>query len=232
MSSSGPGRPVIEEILLPAAVAAETFGDLPGAALFPEEEAVIVRAVTKRRAEFATGRACARAALARLGLPAAAILPGERGAPGWPPGIVGSLTHCAGYRGAAVARAADVLTIGMDAEPAQVLPDGVLGVISLPAERDRLAALAAAAPGEHWDRMLFCAKESVYKAWFPLARTWLGFEQADIEISPAGTFTARLLVPGPEVDGRPLAGFAGRWLVRDGLILTAICVPREDPHAL
>ncbi len=111
-----------------------------------------------------------------------------------------------------------------------MLPDGVLDFISLPAERDRLAALARQAPGRHWDRTLFCAKESVYKAWFPLARTWLGFEQADIEISPAGTFTARLLVPGPEVDGRPLAGFTGRWLARDGLILTAICVPRDHPH--
>ncbi len=27
------------------------------------------------------------------------ILPGERGAPGWPVGVVGSMTHCDGYRG-------------------------------------------------------------------------------------------------------------------------------------
>jgi 4'-phosphopantetheinyl transferase EntD len=221
---------VIEEILLPAAAAAESFGDMPGAALFPEEEAVIARAVAKRRAEFTTGRACARLALTRLGVPAGPIPPGDRGAPRWPPGIVGSLTHCDGYRGAAVARSARVLTIGLDAEPAQALPDGVLDYISLPAERDRLAALARQAPGQPWDRMLFCAKESVYKAWFPLTGTWLGFGEADIEITPAGTFAARLLVPGPDVDGRPLAGFAGRWLARDGLILTAISVPRDNPH--
>jgi 4'-phosphopantetheinyl transferase EntD len=218
---------VIEEILLPAVAAAEEFGDRPDAVLFPEEEAVIGRAVEKRRREFTTGRACARAALARLGQPPVAILPGERGSPGWPPGIVGSITHCAGYRAAAVARASQVLAVGLDAEPDLPLPRGVLDVVSLAAERASLADLARSAPGPNWDRMLFCAKESVYKAWFPLTGRWLGFEQAHITLDPAaGAFTARLLVPGPEVDGRELTAFDGRWLARGGLILTAISVAR------
>jgi 4'-phosphopantetheinyl transferase EntD len=218
---------VIEEILLPAVAAAEEFGDLPDAVLFPAEQAVIGRAVEKRRREFATARACARAALARLGQPPVAILPGERGSPGWPPGIVGSITHCAGYRAAAVGKAAEVLAIGLDAEPDEPLPDGVLGAISLAAERASLRDLAESAPGPNWDRMLFCAKESVYKAWFPLTGRWLGFEQAHITLDPpGGTFTARLLVPGPEVDGRELTAFDGRWLARNGLILTAISVAR------
>ena len=218
---------MIEEILLPAVAAAEAFEDPQDAVLFPEEQAVISKAVEKRRREFTTARSCARAALARLGQPPVAILPGERGSPGWPPGIVGSITHCAGYRAAAVGQAAEVLAIGVDAEPDAPLPDGVLGVISLAAERDRLRDLAQPAPGPHWDRMLFCAKESVYKAWFPLTGRWLGFEQAEITLDPAGgTFSARLLVPGPEVDGRELTAFAGRWLARDGLILTAISVAR------
>jgi 4'-phosphopantetheinyl transferase EntD len=218
---------VIEELLPPPVAAVEAFEDLPGAELFPEEQAVIGRAVEKRRREFTTARACARAALARLGQPPVAILPGERGAPGWPPGIVGSITHCAGYRAAAVAPAAAVLAIGLDAEPDGPLPDGVLGAVSLPAERDRLADLARSAPGPNWDRMLFCAKETVYKAWFPLTGRWLGFEEADITLDPAaGTFTARLLVAGPEVDGRELTAFEGRWLARRGLIVTAICVAR------
>ena len=218
---------MIEEILLPAVAAVEEFGDRADAVLFPEEEAVIGRAVEKRRREFTTGRACARAALARLGQPPVAILRGERGAPDWPAGIVGSITHCAGYRAAAVARATEVLAIGLDAEPDQPLPDGVLNAISLAAERASLEGLARSAPGPNWDRILFCAKESVYKAWFPLTGRWLGFEQARITLDPAaGTFTARLLVPGPDVDGRELTAFDGRWLARGGLILTAISVAR------
>jgi 4'-phosphopantetheinyl transferase EntD len=83
---------------------AESFVDPPEAVLFPEEEAVIARAVPKRRQEFTTARHCARTALATLGAPPAPILPGEMGAPTWPPGYVGTMTHCAGYRAAAIAR--------------------------------------------------------------------------------------------------------------------------------
>ena len=208
---------------MPTAVAStEMFADPPDVALFPEEELLVARAVDKRRREFTTARACARSALARLGVEPAPILTGERGAPGWPPGVVGSITHCAGYRAAAVAPARAVLTVGVDAEPDDPLPDGVLAVISLPGERGRLADLAGAAPGVNWDRLLFCAKEATYKAWFPVARRWLGFEDADVTIDSAnGTFLASLLVPAPA----PLARLSGRWLARDGLILTAITVP-------
>ena len=217
---------MIEAVLPAAAAAAEAFSDPPGVVLFPEEEAVIARAVGKRRREFTTARACARAALARLGLPPVPIVPGLRGAPQWPQGVVGSMTHCAGYRACAVARDTDLLTIGLDAEPHDELPDGVLGAVSSPEERKRLAALAAAAPGTHWDRMLFSAKESVYKAWFPLTQRWLGFEDASVTIDPdKGTFTAGLLVAGPRFNDVPLDGFTGRWQVGRGLIITAIAVP-------
>jgi 4'-phosphopantetheinyl transferase EntD len=222
---------VIDKIL-PAGVAyAEEFTDPPGIVLFPEEEALIARAADKRRREFTTGRGCARAALRALGVPPAPILNGERGAPQWPAGFAGSITHCAGYRAAAVASTREVLTIGLDAEPNEILPAGVLDHVSLPAERARLRDLAAttstAAQGPCWDRLLFSAKESVYKAWFPVALRWLGFHDADITIDPAGTFEARLLVPAPVTAGSQagLTGFRGRWLAADGLVLTAITLP-------
>lgn len=219
---------MIEELLPARATAVEAFADPPDAALFPEEEAVVRRAVDKRRREFATGRACARQALAALGYPPAPILPGPRGAPRWPAGAVGSLTHCLGYRAAAVAHERDVRSLGIDAEPHEELPEGVLPAISLEPERTMLARLAADRPGTHWDRLLFSAKESVYKAWFPLTERWLDFTEASIavdgSVDGAGSFTARLLVPGPVVDGRQLCRFEGRWMVRNGLIATAVAV--------
>jgi 4'-phosphopantetheinyl transferase EntD len=223
---------MIEEILPPDVVCVAAYDDPPDAALLPEEEPVIARAVDKRRREFTTVRHCARRALATLGVPAVPLLPGERGAPQWPSGIVGSMTHCAGFRAAAVARGSQIITVGIDAEPHERLPEGVLGAIALPAEQAQLAALGSGPV--HWDRLLFCAKESVYKAWFPLARRWLGFEEALITLdAEGGTFTARLLVPGPTVAGRPLTGFDGRWLVRAGTVATAIAVPvpaRSQPR--
>ena len=91
--------------ILPSPVAAEeAFDDAGEVVLFPEEQAVIANAVDKRRLEFTTARACARVALGKLGLPPVPIVPGPRGAPRWPAGVVGSITHCAGYRACAVAR--------------------------------------------------------------------------------------------------------------------------------
>jgi 4'-phosphopantetheinyl transferase EntD len=223
--------------LLPGGLGwAERFDDVEPGDLFGEEATVIAGAVPSRQREFATGRWCARQALARLGHPPVPIPRGDRGAPGWPPGVVGAITHCAGYRAAVAADSDVVLTVGVDAEPDAPLPAGVLDAISLPAERTHLAALAADDPAVCWDRLLFSAKESVYKAWFPLAKRWLDFDQARIDIQPAGdhsgTFAARLLIDGPVVAGHgQLSGFTGRWLARRGLVVTAIVLMRDPQRA-
>jgi enterobactin synthetase component D / holo-[acyl-carrier protein] synthase len=217
---------MIEQILPPQVAGAESFGDDPAVVLFPQERIAVARASEGRRLEFATGRACARSAMARLGLPEVAVLPGSHGAPQWPEGVTGSITHCAGYRAAAVALTRNVASLGVDAEPNEALPDhGMLELIALGQERARLDKLAAEIPAICWDRLLFSAKESVYKTWFPLARRWLGFESADIVIDPrAGTFIASLLVPGPVVGGSPLATLNGRWLTGHGFVVTAVVV--------
>ena len=214
------------EQLLPACVAcAERRDDPPEAVLFAEEQALLGNSVEKRRNEFTTARMCAREALQSLGFPPAAILTGERGEPLWPAQALGSITHCQAYRAAAVARSSEVLTLGIDAEPHAPLPRGLIEDIARPEELPRLRQLQANAPHVHWDRLLFSAKESVYKAWFPLARRWLGFEDAVVDLDPAtGSFQARLLVDGPTVQGVPLTGFSGRWMVTGGLLLTAIAL--------
>jgi enterobactin synthetase component D / holo-[acyl-carrier protein] synthase len=204
--------------------AAELYDDPPELTPLPEEEPLIAKSVAKRRNEFITVRYCARQALGELGVPPVPILKGDKGQPCWPDGVVGSLTHCEGYRGAAVGRQGEVRSVGIDAEPHGVLPKGVLDAISLPAERAELQALP---PGLHWDRILFCAKEATYKAWYPVTRRWLGFEDAHIvfdvdDTGTAGGFVSRILIDPAALSGPPLATLSGRWSVRDGLALTAI----------
>ncbi|HEY7101617.1 MAG TPA: 4'-phosphopantetheinyl transferase, partial [Mycobacteriales bacterium] len=119
-------------LIVPAGVeVADATGPLPGEALLPEEEVLVARAVGKRRAEFTTVRTCARIALGRLGLPPAPLLSGPKREPLWPDGVVGSITHCDGYRAVAVARADQLATIGIDAEPHDTLPAGILARIAL-----------------------------------------------------------------------------------------------------
>jgi 4'-phosphopantetheinyl transferase EntD len=213
---------VLERILPASAAVAVRGNDSLGAALFPGEEAALGEAVEKRRREFVTARACAREALAKLGIPPQAVPTGPRGAPQWPAGIVGSITHCEGYRGCAVARSVDLVTIGIDAERDEPLPPGVLGDIALAEERQMLKELTHQDPALNWDRLLFSAKEAVYKAWYPLAESWLGFEDAIVSIDRAGRYSARLLIPGPTLGGRVLTDFEGRWTAGEGLLLTAI----------
>ncbi len=169
---------LISTVVPDSVAAAELYVDPPDLAPLPDEEPLIARSVAKRRNEFVTVRHCARLALGELGVPPAPILKGDKGEPCWPDGVVGSLTHCEGFRAAVVGRASEVRSVGIDAEPHDVLPNGVLDAVSLPAER---RALTAMSDGLHWDRILFCAKEATYKAWYPLTQRWLGFEDAHIE---------------------------------------------------
>ncbi|WP_314621563.1 4'-phosphopantetheinyl transferase family protein [Streptomyces stackebrandtii] len=212
---------MIESILPAAARAVHSFTDRMDFVLSPREAALVARAAHKRRAEFTTVRACAHDALTALGVAPAPLLPDERGAPGWPPGVVGSMTHCAGYRAAAVAHAHRITALGIDAEPDSPLPEGVLGEIARPEEVTALAALPSDGPA--WDRLLFSAKESVYKAWYPVTRRWLDFHEASLDLSPDGTFTARVLVAAPP----ELACLRGRWAAGGGHVVTAVVAERD-----
>lgn len=229
--SSQTGVTLIETLLPAPMVSAERFEDVPGDALFPSERQVIATAGIARRREFTTVRACARTALAQLAVPAAPILPDDRGAPQWPAGVVGSMTHCAGYRAAAVARASDVAAVGIDAELDAPIPtSGARAHVTVAEERAHIAALGVRRPGVSWDRLVFSAKESVYKAWYPLTGRWLDFDQVQVTVSPDdGTFSARLLVPGPRIGGRRIRGFAGGWTQFQGLLLTAVAVTPAAP---
>jgi 4'-phosphopantetheinyl transferase EntD len=220
---------VIDEILPGQVLAVEADEDLLDTYLYPAEEAAIRNAGDKRRREYATGRACAHTALARLGVPQQPILAGAHGEPCWPTGVVGSITHCEGYRACAVAYATEIVAIGIDAEPHEGLNEAVLGDIACAEELALLDELMRSEPATCWDRLLFSAKEAAYKAWFPLARRWLDFTDVAVTFDVSQrAFYARLRVRRPLADEPDVRVFRGRWLVRDGLVLTAVALPPSE----
>jgi 4'-phosphopantetheinyl transferase EntD len=212
------------EGLVPTPGCAETFRDVPESTMFSVESAAIGEAAPGRRREYATVRHCARRALRRIGAPAVPILPDADGAPRWPAGVVGSMTHCAGYRGAVVARSDKLRGVGIDAEPHAPLPDPVPELVLRAEERTQLRALAGADSDLHWDRIVFCAKEAVYKAWFPVTRRWLEFDDVSTTLHPDGTFRARLRVRDAHSEAAARNGLAGRWIVDRGLVVAATLV--------
>ncbi|KQS63685.1 4'-phosphopantetheinyl transferase [Modestobacter sp. Leaf380] len=216
---------MLESVLGPPVSVCSTRTDTAPVVVHAEEETDVARAVPARRAEYATVRHCARTALRAIDVPPGPLPRGAGGAPVWPAEVVGSMTHCRGYRAAAVARTVHVRSLGIDAEPDEPLPRGVLELVTRPGERAALPLLQRSRPGVHWDRLTFSAKESVYKAWFPLTGRWLDFDDAEVHLTPDGGLVAELLVPGPRVDGAPLTRFTGRWSVASGIITTAVVVP-------
>jgi 4'-phosphopantetheinyl transferase EntD len=194
----------------------------PAEPLLPDEAPLVARAVEKRRREFTTGRDCARRALRALGLPPVAVPAGPDREPIWPAGVAGSITHCAGYCAAAVGWRDAVGSFGIDAEVHRPLPAGVEELVCTPAERRWLRTAPA---GVEWGTVLFSAKESLYKAWFPLTRRWLGFEDAELAIDPdRRELTAWVAPPFQALLGGPAAQLRGRFEVAGGLVATCVVI--------
>ena len=212
------------EQLLPAWVTVvEAAPEMWEAEPLPEEAGLVSRAVPRRRREFAAGRACARLGLSRLGFPQGPLLSGPDRAPLWPEGAVGSITHCAGYAAAAVARSTQVRGLGIDAELNRPLPEGVAELVCSASER----AWAAAAPenGINWPTLIFSAKESLYKAWQPLTHTWLGHLDVELTVDDgSGAFQGRLLIPVPPALGRDFDVFRGRFAANSAHLFTAVAI--------
>ena len=145
-------------------------------ALWPEESLPMASSVDKVRRASGAARIVARQLLRRLGQPECALPRGSGGAPTWPTGITGSLAHDSSVAVAAVGRCSDVDGIGIDIEPAESLPAELLDLVATPRERPAI---------DHDDpyrgRLLFVAKEAVYKAVYPLDRTFL--DHHDVEIN-------------------------------------------------
>jgi 4'-phosphopantetheinyl transferase EntD len=227
--------------LLPAPV---RLAEMPPAAadpdaLPPEEQALIGRAVEKRRREFAAGRLLARSVLAEARAPVGRLLarsvlaearapvgpllPDANRVPCWPAGIIGSITHCNTLCAVAVAAADAWDGLGLDVEPALPLEPQLLPMITNDVERERLQGL----PPELrpiGGRLAFCIKEAVYKAIYPTARVFLDFHQVEILFEGDDGFVAYVLVPGAAPVGHQ--SIRGRFRVAHGHIAAAVLLPQ------
>jgi 4'-phosphopantetheinyl transferase EntD len=144
-------------------------------ALLPEEAPAFAASVVKVRRASGAARIVARELLARLGHAGCALPRAPSGAPIWPTGVVGSLTHDSRVAIAAVGRSRDVGAIGIDVEPAEVLPSELLDMVATSQERRNIGN------DPYHGRLLFIAKEAVYKAVYPLDQMFL--DHHDVEIN-------------------------------------------------
>jgi 4'-phosphopantetheinyl transferase EntD len=175
----------------------DTFGGFVGIAvakldhicpLLPGEDEAIAHAVERRRIEFSTGRWCAREALKHSGIAPQPILVGPRGAPIWPKGTCGSITHSGNLCAAVAASTDEVEGLGIDVvelrEAAATLVS-TAAVFALDSEvaaaRSVLAAEADALPLA----VLFSAKETAIKAMTESLDRYVEFTEVTIDLEPS-----------------------------------------------
>lgn len=152
------------------------------ALLLPEEAASITSRKDRMRDASGAARHVARGLLGQAALPAAPILKAASGAPVWPAGVIGSMAHDDAFAVAVVASEASFAGVGIDVEPAEPLAEDVAAIVRMPGDvlegleglEERLA-----------NRLLFAAKEAVYKAVFPCDQVILGFEDVAIDFPRA-----------------------------------------------
>lgn len=214
-------RPLFSRLLDPSVATEEIDPRTVQGGLLKGEEEAIAGAAQTRVEQFTAGRVCSRVALHRLGLVKVAPIPrGEDRAPIWPSGFVGSISHTDAWCAAAVARAEDWRSIGIDLEAATPLKRSLWRRVCTPKEREWLSNLSD--PGLS-GKILFSAKESVYKCQYPITTKFLGFHAVEIEIAD-GTFRATFQQGVDEF--RPGDEIHGRYLVEDGLVASACELPK------
>lgn len=153
-------------------------------------------ACRKRKAEYLAGRYAASKVLEQFGYVGYTLLPNQDGIPRWPSGIQASISHndstaiCVASMGNGIIRGVGVDVeryIGLD------LQSSVGDLISSPAERALL--MEAGVPLAAALTLIFSAKESFFKAVYPLVKSYFDFKVAELVgiNTVAKTFCIKLL---------------------------------------
>jgi len=225
--------PALRALFPAGVVAAELHG--PGAVslLHPDAIACVVHAVSARAGEFAAGRLCARRALAQLGIVDFPLRMAADRSAVWPPTVVGSISHTAGYCGAVAGERAKFGGLGLDTEVVAAVGAQLWPRLCAPLELTRLHALPAA----HRPRaaaLMFSAKEAFYKAQYPLLGARLEFDDVMIEAacpdagldSRADGGSGEFTVIAGEAVALRLSGqrLRGRYRFHDGFVSAGIAL--------
>lgn len=188
-----------------------------------EEVALGERASDRRRLDFLIGRGAARRAMGAAGHPVGEVLVGDSGAPLWPEGLVGSISHSDGQAIAVVAESATLLGVGVDLEHRRPV-DEIESLVAFGSELKWLSSQEGPAKA---DRLLelFAAKESLFKAVFPTFGRYFGFEAVRlVELTSGNGFEAYFQEPMPGFDYRGQIRASVSW--NDDVVLALVVLRR------
>lgn len=157
--------------------------------LFPDEASLLDGATPARAREIAAGRILGRVVLAELSCLPTAILRAPSGAPIWPPGFCGSISHSRRHVAVAVARTTAFDSIGIDIEDGRSLGASISDVAS-GVELEGLGHHLGAENSDDAGRMIHSAKEALFKCQAPVTDCQ-DLDFLDIRLEPDFAGTAK-----------------------------------------
>lgn len=153
---------------------------------FPDEmESLGSRAVRARQDRFVRGRLAAHEAIRELGGRPSPIKAGPMREPIWPGAYVGSISHVSEFSVALVADSKECKGVGVDVEELARSSE-IESFVTRPEEASWLDNAVASSSRQDWLVALFSAKESLYKAFYPLVGRFFGFDAASLAPSGSG----------------------------------------------
>src|SRR5262249_45108131 len=106
--------------------------------------------------------------------------------PAWPAGLCGSIAHSASHVAVAMALTSQLRSVGIDIEDGRSL-DGATNDVATAEEIDCLVAHPLAGNAERAARLVFSAKETIYKCQAPLSgNACLSFTEVRLEMAAGG----------------------------------------------
>lgn len=163
-------------VFIPLETLQETLDSLASPLILPPH---LHQAVKQRQQSYLAGRACAQILYPRYGLqwdhlPMYPESHPQHGAPQWPEGFTGSISHSPTLAVATMAPLSRYSGIGIDVE--RVMSE----------EKAQRLTTQILHPGEDWVKtaldltLVFSFKESIYKALHPTLQRFIGFQEVKV----------------------------------------------------
>ena len=194
--------------------------------LLPEEQAIAESfGSQKRRAEFTLGRRFAHEALSRFGLESEPILRNpETREPCWPDSVWGSITHSAGFAAVAVGLKKEIKGVGIDLESFSRSVDfKIRRHVCVDSELEWLESLPTKQANRAL-RIIFSAKESIFKCLYPSTKTYLSFKDAAVAVNETEkNFSFIILKSFPGIIQQDFP-HRGRYSEMEKMLLTSVYI--------
>jgi enterobactin synthetase component D len=179
----------------------------------------------ERKAEFIAGRYCAVKILNSIGIIKKDIFSNEDGTPNWPTDILGSITHAKNYVSVSISNNPNLLGLGRDSEFifSKTLKKEVGSTIVQNGEMDYSKGFSE----EEFITFVYSAKESLFKALYPLTKTFFDFDEVEMNGLDEKYFKIKLKKPLNKIF-RAGQIFKGTYFFEKNLVHTGVDIKKGE----